>query len=208
MPVTYNVDPVAPWKIQEMVVDWWATRELDLLSTSHYAGSNEATASSGVNLTILKEFAGDKETWITEFQGGPCPTSGALGELFQPSWTGRDIELEVNSAVSHGIRGLIFYRWEPLVSGPETCMQAMIEADEYDTERRLATKHTIDRLREHSAIVGPGRNRGARVALYLRRRQIHEAEERRVEPDGWRGPLYHGIRGQYALWTDLGMRLG
>ncbi len=69
--VTYNVDPVSPWRIQQNVIDWWTSRDLDFPTTSQYAGSDEATASSGVNIAVLKELAGNREVWVTEFQGGP-----------------------------------------------------------------------------------------------------------------------------------------
>ena len=47
---------------------------------------------------------------------------------------------------SHGADALFFYRWEPLLSGPEPWINHMVDADEYDTERRLATRRVIAEL--------------------------------------------------------------
>ena len=203
--VTYNVDPVSPWRIQQNVVDWWTSRELDFATTSQYAGSDEATASSGVNIAVLKELAGDREVWVTEFQGGPSPSAN---EIFKNSWTGKDIEIEMNSLVSYGLRGLIFYRWDPLISGQETGMMAMTDAGDYNTERRVHTKAAIERLQQFEPILDSGNTRPPSVGIYLRKYQLHHAEERRFPIDQFRGPLYDAMRGHYAIWTELGYGTG
>lgn len=35
------------------------------------------------------------------------------------------------------MKGVIFYRWDPLLSGPEPWINAIIGVDTYDTGRRL-----------------------------------------------------------------------
>ncbi len=198
--VTYNIDPVSPWMVQQMVVDWWTSRELDLATCSHYANSDETSASSAVNLAILKAIAPGRDTWITEFAGG-----NAYGfSLFKRIWTGQDLELEINSAISHGMRGLIIYRWEPIISGQETGMMALTEAGDHDTERRRGVQRTIGRIREIEPLIRAAAPRPARVGIYLRRHQLHYAEEHRHLVDEIRGPVFESVRGHYAIWTELG----
>jgi hypothetical protein len=199
-PVTYNIDPVSPWMVQQMVVDWWNSRELDFATCSHYANSDETSASSAINLAILKAIAPERDAWITEFAGG-----NAYGfSLFKRIWTGNDLELEINSAISHGMLGLIIYRWEPIVSGQETGMMALTEAGNYDTERRRAVQRTIGRIRGIEPLIMGAKPRPARVGIYLRRHQLHHAEEHRQLVDEIRGPVFESVRGHYAIWTELG----
>ena len=73
--------------------------------------------------------------------------------VFLNTWTGKDIEIEMNSVISYGLRGLIFYRWEPLINGQETCMMALTDAGDYNTERRLHTKAAIERLQQHEPVL-------------------------------------------------------
>jgi hypothetical protein len=203
VPVTYNVDPIGPWKIQDFAIDWWTSRELDFLTTSHYGASNESTASMGLNLAVLKALAGGKESWVTEFQGGPAPSG-----LFAGVWTAKDLELEISSSVGNGMRGLIFYRWEPIVNGQETSMMHIVDADDYDTDRRLGIKATIERLRSVEPIIDAGRNRTPRAAVYLRRHHLHDAEERRAPFDSFVGYLHDTLRGYYGILTQRGYETG
>jgi hypothetical protein len=101
--VTYNVAPLSPWRPQQTSIDWWTSSELDFLTKSHYAHSNEETASDGVDIAVLKELAGEKDVWITEAQGGPAPMGTSL---FKPSWTGRDFELEMRLSTKRTIARL------------------------------------------------------------------------------------------------------
>jgi hypothetical protein len=87
-------------------------------------------------------------------------------------------------------------------------MMNLVDAGDYDTERRLGTKRAIERLRRFEPILDGGRNRPPRVALYLRKHQLHTAEERRLPVDGTRGPLFDAMRGHYAIWTELGYETG
>ena len=50
--VTYNVDPVSTWRIQQNVLDWWTSRDLDFLTTSQYAGSDESHRRAQARLTL------------------------------------------------------------------------------------------------------------------------------------------------------------
>ena len=111
--------------------DWWLLPQLDYTSSSLYHGSGAQTAAiSGAHLALLKALAPEQELWITEFQGGPFPYAGAGRDASASLlWRGIQIEAEVNQVASHGADALFFYRWEPLLSGPEPWINHMVDAD-------------------------------------------------------------------------------
>ncbi len=191
-PVTYNV--TSPFWIEHMGQDWWTCRKLDILGVSHMPGSDEFCASRGAKISLLKSLDPEKEVWIMEAQGGPYPG-------WKTMYTGKRIEVELNSALSWGIRGLFFYRWEPLLCGPEAWVNGMTEVDDYNTERRLRTKEAIAKLQPFSHILEKGRNRTPRVGICLKRDDILDAEERDL-------PMENSIEGYYALLSDLGYEVG
>ena len=179
--------------------DWWLLPQLDYTSSSLYHGSGAQTAAiSGAHLALLKALAPEQELWITEFQGGPFPYAGAGRDAGASLlWRGIHIEAEMNQVASHGADALFFYRWEPLLSGPEPWINHMVDADEYDTERRLATKRVIASLRADAALLAGARTVPARVAIYLSREMVWQANARGA-------PLADTVYGLYALFLDLG----
>ncbi len=179
--------------------DWWLLPRLDYTSSSLYHGSGAQTAAiSGAHLALLKALAPEQELWITEFQGGPFPYAGAGRDAGASIlWRGIQIEAEVNQVASHGADALFFYRWEPLLSGPEPWINHMVDADEYDTERRLATKRVISELRGDAELLAGARTVPARVAIYLSRETVWQANARGA-------PLADTVYGLYGLFLDLG----
>ena len=179
--------------------DWWLLPRLDYTSSSLYHGSGAQTAAiSGGHLALLKALAPEQELWITEFQGGPFPYAGAGRDAGASIlWRGIQIEAEVNQVASHGADALFFYRWEPLLSGPEPWINHMVDADEYDTERRLATKRVIAELRGDAELLAGARTVPARVAIYLSRETVWQANARGA-------PLADTVYGLYGLFLDLG----
>ena len=179
--------------------DWWLLPQLDYTSSSLYHGSGAQTAAiSGAHLALLKALAPEQELWITEFQGGPFPYAGAGRDASASLlWRGIQIEAEVNQVASHGADALFFYRWEPLLSGPEPWINHMVDADEYDTERRLATKRVIAELRGDAELLEGARPVPARVAIYLSREMVWQANARDA-------PLADTVFGLYGLFLDLG----
>ena len=179
--------------------DWWLLPRLDYTSSSLYHGSGAQTAAiAGAHLALLKALAPEQELWITEFQGGPFPYAGAGRDASASLlWRGIQIEAEVNQVASHGADALFFYRWEPLLSGPEPWINHMVDVDEYDTERRLATKRVIAELRGHAELLAGARTVPARVAIYLSREMVWQANARAA-------PLADTVYGLYGLFLDLG----
>ena len=183
--------------------DWWVLPQLDYTSSSLYHGSGPQTgAISGAHLALLKALAPKRELWVTEFQAGPFPLLGdgrdlAAGIL----WRGIHIEAEVNQVVSHGAAALIFYRWEPLLSGPEPWINHMVDVGQYDTERRLATRRVIAELRQHDELLATGRTVTPRVAIYLSREMVWQANARQA-------PIGEVVYGLYGLFLDLGYEVG
>ena len=179
--------------------DWWLLPRLDYTSSSLYHGSGAQTAAiAGAHLALLKALAPEQELWITEFQGGPFPYAGAGRDASASLlWRGIQIEAEVNQVASHGADALFFYRWEPLLSGPEPWINHMVDVDEYDTERRLATKRVIGELRGHAGLLAGARTVPARVAIYLSREMVWQANARAA-------PLADTVYGLYGLFLDLG----
>jgi beta-galactosidase GanA len=170
--------------------DWWIASQLDYASHSNYPGAApETTAEAGTRIDLLKAIAPGREVWVAEFQGGP---------FYQYIlWRGIHIETEVNKIFSHGCRALFFYRWEPLMCGPEPWINGMTEPDTYDTERRLATKRVIAELRQQEDLIGSGKTVAPRIGIYLPRRMVWAAGAHEA-------PLYKTVNGLYGLFVDMG----
>lgn len=182
-----------PWSPHRTAQDWWQVRRLDYASTSLYRGSDERTASSaGSSLSLLKSLAQGKETWVTEFQGGPFRQDYL--------WRGHQLEAEMHQVFSHAIEALYIYRWEPLLAGPEPWINGLVDVDNYDTERRLKVKETIAALRGHEGIVAAGQNVKPRIGIYTSRETIWSCALSEV-------PLNDITTGQYALFHDLGFEV-
>lgn len=179
-----------PYDIQRNGQDWWDLPQLDYASSSHYWGSGPRTgAEAGSRIALLKALAPGSEVWLTECQGGPF-RSDIL-------WRGINIEAEVNQVFSYASHAHYFYRWDPLMSGPEPWINHMVDADEYDTERRLATKRVIADLRRYEDLIAAGDTVPARVGIYLTRDMIWAANAREA-------PIGEAVVGLYALFMDLG----
>lgn len=188
--VAASFNYTTPFHLEHNGQDWWVANQVDYASHSNYPSkAPEQAAATGVRIELLKALAGSKEVWVTEFQGGPF-----WDYLL---WRGIHIEAEVNKIFSHGCRVLYFYRWEPLMAGPEPWINGMVDADTYDTERRLATKRVIANLRPYQAIIATGQTVKPRVGIYLTREMVWAANARHA-------PLPETVNGLYALLLDLG----
>ena len=182
-----------PYHIQGNGQDWWILPQLDYASSSHYWGSGPRTgAEAGSRIALLKALAPGAQAWLTECQGGPF-RSDIL-------WRGMNIEAEVNQVFSYASHAHYFYRWDPLMSGPEPWINHMVDADEYDTERRLATKRVIADLRRYEDLIATGETVPARVGIYLTREMVWAANAREA-------PLSDTVVGLYALFMDLGFEV-
>ncbi|MBI4165734.1 MAG: beta-galactosidase [Acidobacteria bacterium] len=188
LPITYN--PTDVFSISRYSQDWWNLRRYELMSCSYYPGSGEHTPGTAVQLEILKAFGPGKDRWIAEFQGGPFSTGGRL-------YNGKQMALELNAALAHNMKGVIFYRWDPLLNGPEPWINGIIGVDTYDTERRLTLKKGIAELREYRDILKRGRSIAPSVGIFLKRdHAVHSSE------------LGYDIRqamdGNYSMLSALG----
>lgn len=75
------------------------------------------------------------------------------------------------------MKGVIFYRRDPLLSGPEPWINAIIGVDTYDTERRLTLKKGVTELQEYRDVLGRGQSIAPSVGIYLRRdHAVHGSE--------------------------------
>jgi beta-galactosidase GanA len=181
-----------PFHIQHSAQDWWLLPELDYASASHYRGSNEFTgATANVPISLMRALVPDKEIWLTEFQGGPFTLIGGI------IWRGKQIEAEVSQVFSRASRALYFYRWEPLMMGAEPWINGMVDADTYDTERRLATKQVIANIRQYEGVIATGKNVRPRVGIYVTREMVWVGNANKIEMD-------QAVRGLYGLFLDLG----
>jgi beta-galactosidase GanA len=179
-----------PFAPQHGGQDWWIVSQLDYASHSNYPGpAHETAAEAGVRIELLKALAAGKEVWVTEFQGGPFAN--------YTLWRGNLLETEVNKIFSHGCRALYFYRWDPLLCGPEPWINGLVEPDTYDTERRAAAERVIAELRAHERLIATGETVPARVGIYLPRHAVWTANAQSA-------PMEKTVHGLYALCLDLG----
>ena len=189
---SFNV--TSPFNIQGSGQDWWIIPSLEYASTSHYHGSGPQTAATaGAHIALLKGLAPGKQVWLAEFQGGPF--------RHEILWRGINIEAEINQVFSHGCHALYFYRWEPLMAGAEPWINGMVDADTYDTERRLATRRIIAALRQDEDLIAAGLTVRPRIGIYLTREMVWAANAREA-------PLRETVYGLYGLFLDLGFEVG
>jgi len=190
LPITYN--PTNAFSISRTSQDWWNLRSYDLMSCSHYAASGEHTQGKSVQLAMMKALGPGKDWWIAEFQGGPF----ILGDR-DTLYNGKQMVLELNAALAHGMKGVIFYRWDPLLNGPEPWINAIIGVDTYDTERRLTLKKGIAELREYRDILERGRSIAPSVGIFLKRDHAVHSSELGYD-------LQQAMYGNYSMLSALG----
>ena len=190
LPITYNpTDPFGPMHTGQ---DWWNLKEYDAMSCSLYWGSGEQTPGKAVTLEFLKALGPGKDLFISEFQGGP---------FFAPILlTGRHMAVELDAAFSHGIQGLIYYRWDPLLNGPEPWINGLTEVDTHDTERRLTLKKAIADLRKYEPLIDKAHSLTPSVGLYLTRQQVLHSSENGYE-------IKMRMTGSYSLLSALGYEM-
>ncbi len=190
LPITYN--PTNVFGISQSSQDWWNLQSYDLMSASHYAASGEDTQGKSVQLAMMKALGPEKDWWIAEFQGGPF----ILGDR-DTLYNGKQMVLELNAALAHSMKGVIYYRWDPLLNGPEPWINAVVGVDNYDTERRLTLKKGIAELREYRDVLERGRSLAPSVGIYLRRdHAVHSSE---MGHD-----LLQAMYGNYSMLSALG----
>lgn len=182
-----------PWSPHVTGQDWWVTPELGNASTSLYRGSEESTASSaGASLALLKALAKDKETWVTEFQGGPFRKDYL--------WRGIQLEAEINQVYSHAIDSLFIYRWDPLMAGAEPWINALVAVDDYDKERRLHVKQVIATLKPYQNLIRRGRNVEPRIGILMTRESLWVSALQQANLNGI-------TTGLYGLFLDMGFEV-
>lgn len=194
IPITYNV--TEQFYTDSSGQDWWNTKGYNLKSMSMYMDVSEFAVSKDLSdAALLKSFCSEgQQAWVTEFQGGPMPVSDKRTLL-----TSADIDISMNSIVANNMKAVVIYRWEPLLSGAEPFVNALVEADYYDTERRLGMKNTLLDLHKYSKILDEGHSLKARVAIYFSREQLLYANMK-----GQTDLFSECMQGAYGLFTDLG----
>lgn len=198
--ITHNV--TFPYSLPSRGQDWWLFKEgnYNLLTMSRYLGTNEKTVGSSMDFEVLKAMNPGKPAWVTEFQGGQFPAPGP-----NILYSGKEIEIEVNNLLSHGMKGIYFYRWDPLLNGAEPMVNGMIEPDSYDTDRRLGLKRAINALKPDLPFIAKAQSLSPSVGIYFTRNQVM-----RSKPDDagdFVGPgltMLKATRGAYQLLSDSG----
>ena len=190
LPITYN--PTNVFGISRTSQDWWNLRSYDLMSASHYAASGEHTLGKSVQLAMMKALGPGKDLWIAEFQGGPFILGGR-----DTLYNGKQMVLELNAALAHNMNGVIFYRWDPLLNGPEPWINAIVGVDTNDTERRLTLKKGIAELAEYRDILERGRSITPSVGIFLKREHAVHSSELGYE-------LLQTMYGNYSMLSTLG----
>ena len=182
--------------------DWWLFKEKDynLLTMSRYLGTTEKTVGTSMGFEVLKAMNPGIPAWVTEFQGGPFPTPGP-----NILYSGKEVEIELNNLLGHGLKGLYFYRWDPLLNGAEPMVNGMIEPDGYDTDRRLGLQKAIKALEPDLPFIAKAGSLTPSVGIYFTRDQVM-----RSRPDeagdfvGAGLTLLKATRGAYQLLSDIG----
>lgn len=187
LPVTYN--PTDPFGVSGSAQDWWNLRDYELMSCSLYWGSGEHTPGRAVTLELLKALGPGKDIWIAEFQGG------GFSEFVL--YTGKHMVQELNGAFAHGIQGVIYYRWDPLLTGPEPWANGMTAVDTYDTEKRLTLKKGIAELRKYEDVLDKGRSIAPSVGIFFTRDHVVHSSDCGYD-------LRDAVAGNYSMLSALG----
>jgi len=162
-PVTFNFVGCGMY---ENGVDWWYGRELDMVTMSLYTSFGQhrgLTSFAWHDIDLLKSVSG-KSPWIMEWQAGP--NNG------DPFYSGDDIRVETFNALGHGVKGIIFYRWEPLMNRIEPWVHHIVEPCNYETERRREIRNIIKELRSVKDLLVNGVLPKAEVAIYFPRTAV------------------------------------
>lgn len=185
--------------------DWWLFKDYNLLTMSSYLGTTENTVGRSLGFEVLKAISPDRPHWVTEFQGGPFPSPGP-----NILYSGKEVEIELNNVLSHGFKGLYFYRWEPLLNGAEPMVNGMIEPDGYDTDRRLGLKRAISELEPQLDFIASTEPFKPSVGIYFSRDQVMRAQGEADVYSVRKGEteLSIGVRGAYQLLSDIGYEAG
>lgn len=144
----------------------------------------------GAKLDMTRWAVGSKDTFVAEVQAGP----NAESIWFSPD----EMRIEGWQAVAHGLKGIYYYRWDPLISGAEPWVHHMRTFEGQVTERideagRLARElsHMSDLIADSDPVQAP-------VALFYSR-----PSKIMAQADNLYNPQYRqATLGTYRLFTD------
>ncbi|MGB8480334.1 MAG: beta-galactosidase [Acidobacteriaceae bacterium] len=124
----------------------------------------------------------EKPLWVTELQGGPVAYTGGFALTETPG----DLTRWVWDAYGAGTRAVIFWLWNPRVSGTEAGEWSLVSLDGTESVRVPAVKAIADTLQKNpwlneahpqAAKVAILYNREAQVLISLDGRSQHREEE-------------------------------
>jgi beta-galactosidase len=124
----------------------------------------------------------EKPLWVTELQGGPVVYSGGFALTETPG----DLTRWVWDSYGAGSRAVIFWLWNPRVTGTEAGEWSLVSLDGTPSARVLAVKAIADTLQKNpwlneahpqAAKVAILYNREAQVLMSLDGRQQHRKSE-------------------------------
>jgi beta-galactosidase len=197
--ITHNVTSFE--SLPERGQDWWLFKDgYKLLSMSRYAGTNENAVAGAIGYEMLKAINPNELHWIEEFQGGPFPVPG-----LKVLYSGKEAEIELNGALSHGFKGIYFYRWDPLLSGPEPQVNGITEPDGIQTDRRLGIQKAITSLQPQLSFIAESQPLKPSVGIYITRNQVMKAGGDSLSQSGFgAGSITNFTGGAYQLLSDIG----
>jgi hypothetical protein len=197
--ITHNVTSFE--SLPERGQDWWLFKDgYKLLSMSRYAGTNENAVAGTIGYEMLKAINPKELHWIEEFQGGPFPVAG-----LKVLYSGKEAEIELNGALSHGFKGVYFYRWDPLLSGPEPQVNGMTEPDNIETDRRHGIQKAIASLQPQLSFIAKSQPLKPSVGIYITRNQVMKAGGDSLSQSGFgSGSITNFAGAAYQLLSDIG----
>ena len=160
-------------------VDWWYGRNLDLVGMS--------SGYENYSLELLRSVTG-MNPWILELAAGPNEQ--------QPFFSGDEIRVGTFNMLGYGVKGIIYYRWEPLMNRLEPWVHSIIEPGNYETERRKKIRDMITELHTVEDVLAEGMPPKADVAIYMPRSALATTLDTL--------PTRSSSMGYHSLLNDLG----
>jgi beta-galactosidase len=144
----------------------------------------------GAKLDMTRWAVGDRRAIVAEVQAGP----NAESIWFSPD----EMRIAGWQAVAHGLKGLFYYRWDPIISGQEPWVHHMRTIEGGVTERVDEAGRLARELGHMVGLVADSAPMRAPVALlYSRSSKIV------AEAEGLFDPQYRqAIMGTYRLFAD------
>ncbi len=137
--------------------EWELAKGLDLLGMDFYPSwlpnprswvRRTKMKSVGFLLDAARCAAAPKPAWVFEYQAGPNAES--------TDFDARDLRIETWSSVAHGMKGMVFYRWEPLVFGAEPWVHFMRDFEGNPSDRVKEAARLSKQIKDILPVISGG----------------------------------------------------